>query len=427
MTYIADTSTAVVVLRSVAYAGLNVIRSLGRLGVPVYNIDPNPFAPAFFSRYCRGGFFGDVEQWPVDRTLDYLRRVREKIGRPCILVPTTDYTSMFVSRNRGELKGWFNFAEMPYSSVHSLSDKKQMYHVAREYDIPVPATVFPQSRDDVQIFLKDATFPVMLKAIDGRRLWQRTGEKMVIVRSESELLEKYDEMEEPGDPNLMLQEYIPGGDDTIWMFNGYFNEESKCLVSFTGRKIRQYPIHRGVTSLGVCLSNSVITDLTVPFLEKYGYRGIVDLGYRYDQRDGRYKILDINPRIGATFRLFVDSYGMDVARALYLDLTGQPVVPREPLEGRRWVVEDFDFVSSVRYRLEGKLSFREWLASLRNVEETAYFAPDDITPIFPMLLAGFYKLLSESGQFLARMLGLRRRLIRLRVVRRIRGEYRLQK
>ena len=65
-------------------------------------------------------------------------------------------------------------------------------------------------------------------------------------------------MEDPADPNLMLQEYIPGGDDSIWMFNGYFDANSDCLAGFTGRKLRQTPPYTGVTSLGVCLPNDVV-------------------------------------------------------------------------------------------------------------------------------------------------------------------------
>jgi D-aspartate ligase len=403
------------------------MRSLGRLGVPIYNIDPNIFAPAFFSRYCRGRFFGDVEQWPVERALDCLQNVRKKIGRPAILIPTTDDASMFVADNTSILKEWFIFPRLPSSKVCSLSNKKQMYQVAKDFHIPTPVTIFPQSREDVLAFIGNATFPVMLKAIDGTRLWRRTGQKMWIIRSESELLREYDEMEDPGDLNLMLQEYIPGGDDTIWMFDGYFNEKSECLISFTGKKIRQYPIHKGVTSLGECVANPVITKKTVEFLKAFGYCGIVDLGYRFDQRDGSYKILDINPRIGATFRLFVDGNGMDVARALYLDLTGQPVICGVPPNGRRWIVEDFDFVSSVRYGFEGKLSLKEWLASLRGVEEAAYFAADDILPVLPMFLSGISRLVKRSLQTIAGALGLRRHIYRPRNISRIRSAYRFQK
>ena len=122
------------------------------------------------------------------------------------------------------------------------------------------------------------------------------------------------------------------------MFNGYFDEHSECLIAFTGRKIRQYPAYAGVTSLGICQTNNEVEATTRAFMKAIGYRGIVDMGYRFDARDGRYKIYDVNPRIGATFRLFVDRAGNDVARALYLNMTAQTVIPGERLRGRKWIV-----------------------------------------------------------------------------------------
>ena len=90
----------------------------------------------------------------------------------------------------------------------------------------------------------------MLKASDGITVMRRTGKKMVIVRTAEELLQNYDEMADPRNSDLILQEYIPGDDSSVWMFNGYFDEHSQCLVGFTGRKIHQYPVYTGMTSLG---------------------------------------------------------------------------------------------------------------------------------------------------------------------------------
>jgi predicted ATP-grasp superfamily ATP-dependent carboligase len=231
--------------------------------------------------------------------------------------------------------------------------------------------------------METARFPVMLKGIDGNRLKKRTGKKMVIVYSARQLRQMYVAMEDPEDPNLMLQEYIPGGDDSIWMFNGYFNASSECLAAFTGRKLRQTPIHTGMTSLGVCLRNDVVEKTTKEFMRALGYKGILDIGYRYDPRDGQYKVLDINPRIGATFRLFVAENGMDVARALYLDMTGQQVPPSHQREGRKWFVES-DLKSCLDYYREGSLTIRQWLGSLRGIEEAGYFAWDDMAPFWKL-------------------------------------------
>lgn len=390
-----DSSTPVVVLRSDSHGGLNIMRSLGRLGVPVYNLDPNPWAPTFRSRYCRGRFVWDIEHRPADESLAYMAEVRRRIGRPCILIPTTDRTANFVADHAGTLAKSFVFPQQSPGLVRSLASKRDMFHLARRHGIPTPDAVFPASREDVLLFLERVRFPVMLKGIDGQRLWDRTGKKMFIVQSKEKLLELYDAAEDPHRPNLMLQEYIPGGDETVWMFNGYFNGASDCLVGFTGKKLRQCPVHTGSTSLGICLRNQVVEETTRRFMRVVGYRGILDIGYRYDARDDLYKVLDVNPRIGATFRLFVGENGIDVARALYLDLTGQEVVARPTAEGRKWVVEDLDLVSSYRYYREGSLSLAGWVRSFRGVEEAAFICADDPLPVAAMIVSRAAELITR--------------------------------
>jgi predicted ATP-grasp superfamily ATP-dependent carboligase len=394
-----DNTTPVVVLRSDSHGGLNIMRSLGRLGVPVYNVDPNRWAPSYFSRYCKGKFVWDIEHRTAEESLEYLAGVRRQIGRPCILIPTTDATARFVADHSLALAEGFQFPQQPAGLVEALASKQDMFHLAHRHLIPTPDAVFPQSREEVLGFLEQVRFPVMLKGIDGQRLWERTGKKMFITQSKEQLLRLYDLAEDRNHPNLMLQEYIPGGDDTIWMFNGYFNADSDCLVGFTGKKIRQCPIHTGSTSLGICLHNPAVEELTRRFMKGIGYRGVLDIGYRYDARDGQYKVLDANPRIGATFRLFVGENGMDVARALYLDLTNQEVVPSPAREGRKWMVEDLDIVSSCRYFREGSLSFLEWLRSFRGLEEAAFISPDDPLPVLAMLV-------SRSAEWVRRLLRL---------------------
>src|SRR6185437_10449068 len=116
-------------------------------------------------------------------------------------------------------------------------------------------THFPQSRDELRALAEQSRFPVLLKGGDGIRLARRSGLKMVIVHTIHELLARYDELEDPTAPDLMLQEYIPTCDDGQWMFNGYFDGESRCLFGMTGIKLRQTPPYTGMTSLGECAPN----------------------------------------------------------------------------------------------------------------------------------------------------------------------------
>ena len=162
---------------------------------------------------------------------------------------------------------------------------------------------------------------------------------------------------------------------------------SQCLFGVTGKKIRRFPVNTGVTSLGVCLRNQTVEKTTTEFMKAIGYQGILDIGYRYDRRDGQYKVLDVNPRIGCTFRLFTATNGMDVARALYLDMTGQPVPPAQAADGRKWIVEDFDLFSAIRSWRDGTLKLNDWVSSFRGVEEAACFALDDPLPFLMMGVA----------------------------------------
>jgi D-aspartate ligase len=108
----------------------------------------------------------------------------------------------------------------------------------------------------------------------------------------------------------------------------------------------------------------------------------VDIGWHFDARDGQYKALDVNPRLGATFRLFVDPSGLDVVRCMYLHLTGQPIPPARAAAGRKWLSLDRDLVSSFRYWRDGWLTVRAWLRSIAGVQELAWCARDDRGPFF---------------------------------------------
>ncbi len=383
-----DTSVPVVVIAP-GFHGHAIARSLGRLGVPVYGVHADAHSPAARSRYWRKNFFWDIEKATPEDSLDWLLRLGETLGSRPILLPTDDHSCVFLDTFADTLRGSFRFPNQPPGLTRALSNKQSMYHLCKKHGIPAAETAFPLSRQDVIEFCKTASFPVMLKGIDTLALRERTGVKMVVAHDAETLLKLYDEMETPDSPNIMLQEYLGGGSRTVWMFDGYFNDESDCLFGLTANMMRQYPAYTGVTSLGICLTNEIVAQQTKRFMKAIGYRGALDLGFKFDARTGLYKAIDANPRIGRTFRLLVDSRGMDVVRALYLDLTGQPVQVGEPREGRKWVVENFDLVSSSRYRRDEKLGLRGWLRSYRGVEEAFWFSRDDPMPFLAMIWSSF--------------------------------------
>jgi predicted ATP-grasp superfamily ATP-dependent carboligase len=386
-------STPVVVLNWSRQGGIGLVRSLGRLGIPVWGVNSRRLSPPSFSRYLTGRIWWDFDSHTSEESLEFVCGIAKELGTKPILLPTTDSEALFVAEHDLALRNYYLFPAMPPGLAQSLASKRDMFFLAKRHCIPTPECVFPTCHKDVEQYAKSGIFPVMFKGIDGGLLQKTAGKKMIVVRSPGQLLDYYDRFEDPSHPNVMLQEYIPGGDDTVWMFNGYFNESSDCLLGITGKKIHQYPVHTGLTSLGVCLLNQEVFDLTQAFMRAVGYRGILDIGFRYDARDRKYKVLDVNPRIGASFRLFVAQNGMDMVRALYLDLTGQPVEIGTARDGRKWVVEDLDFISCTRYLMERKLSMSELYRSYRGVEETAFFAWDDPLPFVMMFASAGFKAL----------------------------------
>jgi predicted ATP-grasp superfamily ATP-dependent carboligase len=313
-----------------------------------------------------------------------LQRIGRELGSRPILIPTTDQASIWVAENSAALREVFCFPDQDAALVRSLCDKNLMKDLARKSGVPIAQSTVPRSREDVEQFLETAVFPVMVKATDTERLRRRAGGTKFLVHTGCELLDLYARAEDREGPNLLIQEFIPGED---WMFDGYFDKNSRCVFGVTGKKIRRFPASTGVTSLGVCLHNETVRKTTIEFMKAIGYRGILDIGYRYDRRNGQYKVLDVNPRIGCTFRLFTATNGMDVARALYLDMTGRPVPPSQAAEGRKWIVEDFDLFSALRSCRDGALSLKDWAKSLAGVQETACFALDDPLPFLMMGVA----------------------------------------
>lgn len=378
-----DTQTPVVVINC-QIGALAIMRTLGALGIPLFGVDRDRNAPAMRSRYCRERFVLAFDEERPGPYLEGLLAIGRRLGRKAILIATSDETTQFVADHAGALREHFIFPDNSPTLVRQLASKREMFELAMAQGVPTPMTVFPKNLDDVLAYAERGVFPVMLKGIYGNRLQARTRKKMAIVGTRDELIALYKEMEDPDAPNLMLQEYIPGGDDQVFIFNGYFNRQADCLAGFTGYKVRQFPIHVGCASLGECTWVPKVAEDTIRFMKAVGYQGILDIGYRLDPRDGQYKVLDINPRVGQAFRLFVAENDHDVVKALYLDYTGQPQPPCVPREGRRWLIEDMDIISSYAYYREGTLGFGEWWRSFRRVEEVAWFDWKDPMPFFGM-------------------------------------------
>lgn len=386
-----DTSTPAVVLKLdpnvLHHGGLGLIRSLGRVGVPMYAVHEDKLAPAAHSRYLRGRWFWRPPAVDPERVLEGLGALAERIGRPSVLFPTDDAGAIFLAEHGEPLRDRFLFPAVSGDLPRRVAGKYSLYELCRELEVPRAEMRLVANWEDARTFVEHVGFPLVAKLATP---WRSAGANKLrstsIIRTHKELSEVYKSSVDSEVGGLALQEFLPGGHGHDWFFHGYSDGRFRCAAAFTGVKERSYPAHAGLTSLGRCVDNPVLRALSTDLLRQLGFRGIVDLDFRYDARGGDYKLLDFNPRLGAQFRLFSDTAGFDVALAAYLDLTGQPVpVGAAPVD-RRFLVENYDPIAAWGYWQRGELGLRQWVASLRAVDETAWFAREDLVPFGLMCL-----------------------------------------
>jgi D-aspartate ligase len=380
--YPVDTGTPAVVLKFdpnvMHHGGLGVIRSLGRAGVPVYGVHEGTWAPAANSRYLAGRFFWQPDPDDADRVRAGLMRLAALIGRPSVLITTDDAGAIFLAEHGRELRQWFMFPDPPSDLPRRLAGKYSLYQACLELGVPSPRAALPSSFGAAREFASATGYPVIGKLTTpwtaGRGLRSTS-----VVADQQELEDLYRLCDQSG-AGLMLQEFIPGGRGHDWFFHGYCDANSVCQPAFTGIKERSYPVGAGLTSLGRSVANEKLRDQITSLLARLGYRGLLDLDIRLDARNGQYNLLDFNPRLGAQFRVFRDTAGTDVAMAAYLDLTGQAIPAGEQVDGRTFLVENYDPLSALASWRQGDAGLRSWLSSLRTIDEVAWFAGDDLRP-----------------------------------------------
>src|SRR5438132_14008973 len=192
-----DASTPVVVLRGVesaSHGALGILRSLGRLGIPVHLVACDSQTPGFFSRYCKGMLWCNVDSGNAGKSVVGLLELGRKSGRKSILIPTDDNAVLFAADHAAALREQFLCAPMCPELIREVSSKKGMYYLAKEHGVPTPEAAFPTSRQDVLDFISRAKFPVMLKAIYGSQLINISGQKKFIVQAEPVMLKNYGEL-----------------------------------------------------------------------------------------------------------------------------------------------------------------------------------------------------------------------------------------
>ncbi|UGY90533.1 ATP-grasp domain-containing protein [Streptomyces gobiensis] len=389
-----DTDVPVLLLRldrnPFHHGTLGAVRSLGRAGIEVHVFAEPACGPVSRSRYLHRTYTHPQDGAPGVPLLQTLRQISERIGRPAVLIPMDDLSAIAVAHLANRLMDRFLLPAQPAGLPEQVADKAELAGLCRRLGIPHPPTVIPHSAAEAVASAEDLGLPMVAKWSRPWLLPPAAGlRSTTLVRTPDEAQRLYERNQQAGS-RLLFQRHLPGGRGTDWFFHGCFTDGAVCLIGGAGRKERSWPVRTGLTAMGRWLPNTEVEDSACRLAGQLGYRGILDLDFRLDSSTGAYHLLDFNPRPGAQFRLFTDRSGLDVVRALHLDLTGRAVPRLRSAPGRIFLVENYAVLSSLASAtMTRPPDDRPPAGAAGGVRstETAWFAADDPVPFLAMAAA----------------------------------------
>jgi predicted ATP-grasp superfamily ATP-dependent carboligase len=358
--------------------GLTVGRSLGRNGIKVFGLDYKKDV-GFYSKYIKAKICPNPFT-EGQKCINFLIRFAEKLEYKPVLFITSDNFVNFISCNRNKLKKYF-FMNLPdHKIIESITDKYEQSQLALKAGIPFPKTYFLEDLEKVNQIKNKIKYPAFVKAKKSSN-WRKVMHEIkgYIVNNSVELEEKYNYIYERG-LQAIVQEEIRGPDTNHFLFCAYVSQYGEFLLQLTLKKIRQYPIHFGIGSVVESIDYPELMEIGKKFFKSINYRGVGSAEFKLDERDGKLKLIELNPRYWQQNSL-AEKCGMNFPLVEYLVVTQQnPQTSCYFKTGIKWVNLYSDFISFLNYKSIGEINFKEWMTSLRGKKIYSIFALDDTLP-----------------------------------------------
>jgi D-aspartate ligase len=376
---------------------VSIARSLGGHGIPVHALNESSSRIRYsrFSRFVPLKDTGDVQKtW-----LDWLSGEGREHLRGAVLLPCSDDGLELIARNRAHLGGDFILPESNDELTLALLDKARTLALAKKSGIPAPRIWRCRDGKALEDVLAEIPLPCALKPCHSH-LFQRhfPGRKLFVVSGSDELRKLFEETRELG-LEMLITEIIPGRDDQHCSYYTYIDENGEPLLHFTKRKLRQHPNYFGLGTYQLTDWNPEVAGLGLAFFREIGLRGIGNVEFKRDSRDGDLKLIECNPRFTAANEMLALS-GIDFSLLVYNRLTGRPLPPAGAYKsGVRLLRPLEDYLAFRGYQSRGEMSLGQWLLSLSHRQHLAYFHWSDP---WPSLVHGVYQL---RLQFRKRVLG----------------------
>ncbi|MDH7507804.1 MAG: hypothetical protein QHH00_00200 [Methanomassiliicoccales archaeon] len=360
--------------------GLGITRSLGRVGVPVVGVDFERNAPGLYSRFCEPLVIPNPLGNP-EKALDVLMARGEELETKGVIMAASDIFLLFLSRYRNELSKHFSFVIPREEIVEGINNKKIQYELAKRIGIPIPRTVFPDSNGNLKEEVEGMQYPLFIKPCISHLFSQKFAGKGFIAQTFDELRISWQKIRNAG-VEAMIQEVVQGPETNLFGMSAYFNRNGQMVATYLNRKIRQYPPDFGVASIHESMVNQEVMSIGIKYFQGLDYRGMGGVEFKFDQRDRRYKLIELNLRTGMQ-NINTTASGINFALIRYLDAIGEELEsPPEQVNGVRWADAIADFKSFLIRKKRGDtvsiLAFmKDWLTA----DTHAFYAINDPLPL----------------------------------------------
>jgi D-aspartate ligase len=293
----------------------------------VLALDHRPSALGFRSRYAEPLLIADANADPT-RFVASIRALGE-----VVVFPTHDGQLNLIAQHLGDLQVLAPFPD--WEILERVQSKRAQLDHAVAAGVDVPQTHHPRSAAEARAAAEEIGLPVLVKPEHPVGFKQRFRRQAFRCESLDEVEDAYTRAEEFGP---MVQELIPGGDDTLYTVGSYLARDGRPLGVFSGRKLRQTPPGIGTCRVGEAVWAQDAVDAALRLLGAFGYFGLSQVEFKRDPRDRKFKLMEINPRLWQWHGLAA-ACGVDLARIAYADLVGEK--PEEATmngEGKRWAI-----------------------------------------------------------------------------------------
>lgn len=379
--------------------GLSVARSLGRRGVKVYALCPAG-VHLCYSRYARWIPESEAgttqEEWSA-----YLLGPRSDWLRGAVVLACNDVGLQILIKHRDQLLKKYLLDDSNPQAQACMLDKLATYRAAAEAGVPTPRFWVATTCAEVLRLRDEFVYPLLVKPLLSHVYRARFGKKFATAENFDQLLAGFEQSEQAGIP-VMLVEKIPSPDDRLCSYFTYLDEHGHALFDFTKRVIRRYPVTAGPACYHVTDWIPELKPLALRLFRHVGLRGVANVEFKRDDRDGQLKLIECNARFVGSNGLVADA-GYDIAHFVYNRIVGLPLPRMGPFRaGKRLWFPIEDFYAYRQLSQAGQLTFAQWLRSIAHPTSFPYFRWSDP---WPTLVQESKRLLGGVGRRLRRLLG----------------------